>query len=221
MLIPPQIGVVFYFHTHTHTRVKQLVWLKLTHYIGCEFLVHRVLFALRKESVLREHTLAVIWGDQVFRHPQNICCFFFFFIKCRTTRRNDRARGTAHLFGGKPWRAAEQWSNHRESDVVWQSRPNGGREKNHTKKSFHRLVVAISKSWREDFFFHIWPPMFTTNRKCQDATRQRTKRGGGIVHQLWLIPSLFHSHVSYRTLRRSQRYQAQAQRRNQLFLFSL
>lgn len=93
-------------HTHSH-RVKQLVWLKLTHYIGCEFLVHRVLFALRKESVLREHTLAVIWGDQVFRHPQNICCFFFFFIKCRTTGRNDRARGTAHLFGGKPWRAAE------------------------------------------------------------------------------------------------------------------
>lgn len=72
----------------------------------------------------------------------------------------------------------KRWSNHRESDVVWQSRPNGGREKNHTKKSFHRLVVAISKSWREDFFFHIWPPMFTTNRKCQDATRQRTKRGG-------------------------------------------
>lgn len=114
----------------------------------------------------------------------------------------------------------KRWSNHRESDVVWQSRPNGGREKNHTKKSFHRLVDAISKSWREDFFF-------TFGRQCSrrignvKTRRGKGRNGGGIIHQLWLIPSLFHSHVSYRTLRRSQRYQAQAQRCNQLFLFSL
>lgn len=67
----------------------------------------------------------------------------------------------------------KRWSNHRESDVVWQSRPNGGREKNHTKKSFHRLVDAISKSWREDFFF-------TFGRQCSRRIGNvKTRRGKG------------------------------------------
>lgn len=69
----------------------------------------------------------------------------------------------------------KRWSNHRESDVVWQSRPNGGREINHTKKSFHRLVVAISKSWREDFFF-----TFGRQRRIGNVKTRRGKgRNGG------------------------------------------
>ena len=189
-------------HTHTHTRVKQLVWLKLTHYTGCEFLVHRVLFALRKESVLREHVGSYLRRSSwpLFTLPQNICRFSLFFIKCCTTRRNDRAREQLISL-------AEQlkcWSTHRERererDVVWQSSPNHS-----AQRKAH----------------------FTFGRRCSRRIRNVKMRrgdgrnGGGIIHQLRLIPSLPHSHVSYRTLRRSQYYQAQAQRRNQLFLFSL
>lgn len=49
----------------------------------------------------------------------------------------------------------KRWSNHRESDVVWQSRPNGGREKNHTKKSFHRLVDTSQRADVKIFFSHL------------------------------------------------------------------
>lgn len=53
----------------------------------------------------------------------------------------------------------------------------GGGRKITQRKAFTGLSTHLKElTWR--FFFHIWPPMFTTNRKCQDATRQRTKRGG-------------------------------------------